>query len=85
MAAGVPAATCWTLSAPWLRKIAPQAAMPMAMPTWRNVSLIPEAMPLCSFGTTDTATSAITGLIRPTPAPASDEPGEQPGPVVGRA
>ena len=52
VAAGVPAATCSTWTAPRPRKIAPQAAMPIAMPTWRNVSLIPEAMPLCSFGTT---------------------------------
>ena len=39
--------------------------MPTAMPTCRNVSLIPAAMPLCSLGTTDSATSAITGLSRP--------------------
>ena len=51
--------------------------MPTAMPTCRNVSLIPEAMPLCSLGTTDTATSAITGLTRPTPGPARRKPGSR--------
>ena len=48
--------------------------MPMAIPTCRNVSLMPDAIPLCSFGTTDTATSAITGLIRPMPTPEMTKP-----------
>ena len=74
VAAGVPAASCSTSDAPRLRKIAPQAAIPTAMPTCRNVSLIPAAMPLCSLGTTLRATSAITGLSSPTPAPATRNP-----------
>ena len=56
------------------RKIAPQAAIPTAIPTWRKVSLIPAAMPLCSFGTTLRATSAITGLSNPTPMPLTTNP-----------
>ena len=63
------------MSAPRARKIAPQAATPTAIATWRNVSLIPAAMPLRSLETTLTATSAITGLSRPTPTPATMKPG----------
>ena len=56
--------------------------MPIAMPTWRNVSLMPEAMPLCSLGTTETATSATAGLMRPTPTPARMKPGSSAGPLL---
>ena len=35
-----------TLSAPRPTKIAPQTAIPTATPTWRNVSLMPAAIPL---------------------------------------
>src|SRR6516165_9558517 len=48
--------------------------MPTETPTWRKVSLTPAAMPLRSFATTLTATSAITGLTRPIPAPAIRKP-----------
>ena len=71
---GVPAASSETLSAPRPRNSAPQAAIPTAIPTWRKVSLIPDAIPLCSFGTTLSATSAITGFSRPTPTPATMKP-----------
>jgi hypothetical protein len=37
-------------------------------------SLIPAAMPLFSFGTTLTATSAITGFSSPVPAPSPRKP-----------
>jgi hypothetical protein len=36
--------------------------------------LIPAAIPLCSVGTTLRATSATTGLRRPTPAPKTRKP-----------
>jgi hypothetical protein len=49
--------------------------MPTATPTWRNVSLIPLAIPLRSFGTTLIATSAITTFTSPVPAPAIAKPG----------
>ena len=75
MAAGVPDATAEILSAPRARKIAPHAATPTAIATCRNVSLIPAAIPLRSFDTTLTATSAITGFSRPTPMPATMKPG----------
>ena len=64
-----------TLDLMSLWKMAPRPAMPVAMPTWRNVELIPEAMPLCSGGTTATAEEASTGLIIPMPAPAKMNPG----------
>ncbi len=63
------------LGAPRAVKSAPQAAMPTAMPTWRKVSLIPAAMPLRSFGTTLSATSATAVLTIPTPMPATMKPG----------
>ena len=70
-----------TLSAPRPTKIAPQTATPTATPTWRKVSLMPAAMPLCSFGTTLTATSAITGLRARRRRPATMKPGEQRRPL----
>ncbi len=69
-----PPATSSVLAAPTPRKIAPQAAMPTAIPTWRKVSLIPAAIPLCSLGTTLRGTSAMTGLSRPTPIPLTTNP-----------
>src|SRR5215210_211195 len=72
-----PVSSC-TFEEPAPRKIAPQTATPTDTPTWRNVSLMPDAMPLCSFGTTLTATSAITGLSRPMPAPATMKPPRSP-------
>ena len=49
--------------------------MPVAIPTWRKVELIPEAMPERSWGTTPIAVEASGGLTRPTPAPARMKPG----------
>ena len=49
--------------------------MPVAMPTWRNVLLMPEAMPLRAWCTTPTAVEASGGLTMPMPAPASTKPG----------
>ena len=49
--------------------------MPVAMPTWRNVVLMPDAMPLRCGGTTPTAVEASGGLTRPTPTPATRKPG----------
>ena len=58
----VPLATsCW--------KIAPRPAMPVAMPTWRKVLLMPEAMPLRAGGTTPIAVEASGGLTMPMPMP----------------
>ena len=56
-------------------KTAPRPAIPVAMPTWRKVELIPEAIPLRSAGTTPIAVPANGGLTSPTPAPASRKPG----------
>ena len=53
----------------------PSKAMPVAMPTWRNVELMPEAMPARCGRTTPTAVEASGGLTRPTPTPATMNPG----------
>ena len=62
------------LVVPWVTlcwKTAPSPAIPVAMPTWRKVELIPDAIPLRSSGTTPIAVDASGGLTRPTPAPAA--------------
>ena len=51
--------------------------MPVAMPTWRKVLLMPDPIPAFAAGTTPTAVEAIAGLIMPIPAPATRKPGEQ--------
>ncbi len=65
-----------------LWKIAPSAATPVAMPTWRNVELIPEAMPARAGSTTPIATAAIPGFVIPIPMPEIRKPGQQHGPAV---
>ena len=55
--------------------------MPTATPTWRKVSLIPAAMPLCSLGTTLTATSAMTGLMQTDAGAGDEEAAEQRRPL----
>jgi hypothetical protein len=50
-------------------------AIPVATPTWRNVELMPDAMPAARCGTTPTAVEASAGLIRPEPRPARIIPG----------
>ena len=68
----------WTVSGRTrLRKTAPSPAMPVEMPTWRNVLDEPDAMPLRSGGTTDTVAEASTGLVMPTPMPAVMNPGSR--------
>ncbi len=54
---------------------APRPAIPVAMPTWRNVLLIPDAIPLSSASTTPTAAEASEGFTNPTPTPATRNPG----------
>src|SRR3954447_1970644 len=54
---------------------APSPAMPVAMPIWRNVELMPEPMPARAGGTTPTAVDASGGFTRPTPMPAKMKPG----------
>src|SRR6266568_646759 len=94
----IPAAIAWACAASgvaasrWLTvfrrcavKIAPSAAMPVAVPTWRNVELIPEAMPARAGATTPTAVEASGTLTSPDPAPATISPGMrwvQPEPAV---
>ena len=56
-------------------KIEPSAAIPVAMPIWRNVALTPEAMPAWCGGTTPIAVEASGGLTRPPPSPATIKPG----------
>ena len=56
-------------------KIAPRPAIPVAMPTWRKVLLMPEAMPLRCGSTTPTAALASVGLTIPIPSPPIRKPG----------
>ena len=49
--------------------------MPVAVPTWRNVELIPEAMPARAGATTLTAVEASGTLTSPDPAPEAISPG----------
>ncbi len=56
-------------------KIAPSAAVPVAIPTWRKVLLMPEAIPARAAATTPSATEAIPGLVMPTPIPVRMNPG----------
>ena len=73
--AGVPARAVTVAGRIWLKKTAPSPAMPVAIPTWRKVLDAPEAIPLCSGGTTETAADATTGLVIPMPKPATMNPG----------
>ena len=59
------------------REDAPSAATPVAMPTWRNVELMPEAMPARAGSTTPTAVEASGTLTRPAPMPATIRPGSR--------
>ena len=61
----------------WLWKTAPSTAMPVAMPTWRNVLLAPEAMPLRWGCTTEMAPDARAGLTMPIPTPQAMKPGSR--------
>lgn len=58
-----------------MAKIEPSAATPAAIPTWRKVELMPEAMPERRGSTTPTATAASGVLNRPAPTPATISPG----------
>ena len=49
--------------------------MPVAMPTWRNVLLAPDAIPLRCGSTTEMEVDASTGFTIPIPAPATMNPG----------
>src|SRR5437016_3508253 len=73
-AAGVEASASITRDCTWCWKIAPHAAIPVAIPAWRKVLLIPDAMPLRAGGTTPTAIVASDGFAIPTPTPAIRNP-----------
>lgn len=55
----------------------PSAATPVAIPSWRKVELIPEAIPERRALTTPTAVEASGTLMRPAPAPARMKPGRE--------
>src|SRR5690349_5798084 len=57
-----------------LWKIAPSAAMPVAIPTCRNVLLIPDAIPARLGSTTLTDVEASGALTKPMPTPATRKP-----------
>ncbi len=62
------------LAETWCWKIAPSDATPVAIPTWRNVLLIPDAIPERFAGTTLTAVDASAGLTIPIPTPPTMKP-----------
>ena len=67
-------------------KTAPSAAVPVAMPTWRNVELMPDAMPARCGSTTAMAAVASAGFTAPMPPPATMKPASiavqsSPGPM----
>ena len=49
--------------------------MPVAIPTWRKVELMPEAMPARCGATTPTAVDANGGFTMPIPMPPTIMPG----------
>ena len=55
--------------------------MPVAIPTCRNVLLIPDAIPARRGSTTLTAVEASGALTKPIPMPADDEAREERRPV----
>ena len=61
----------------WVRTVCensePRPAIPVAIPIWRNVELIPLAIPARSGVTTPIAVEASGGLTRPTPGAGQDE------------
>jgi hypothetical protein len=57
-----------------LPKIEPSPAIPVAVPTWRKVELIPEATPALRGWTTPTAVLASGGLTIPMPMPVRMKP-----------
>ena len=69
------ASACARLRSKAAAKIEPSAAMPVAMPTWRNVELTPDAMPAWCGGTTPIAVEASGGLTIPAPRPLTMKPG----------
>ncbi len=58
-------------------RMLPSAATPVAIPIWRNVELIPEAIPARAGSTTPTAVDASGTLTRPQPTPATIIPGSR--------
>ena len=66
-------------------KTAPSAAVPVAMPTCRNVELMPEAMPVAVRLDDADRGSGQRRVDRADPATGDHESGEHRGPVVARA
>ena len=65
-------------------KTAPSAATPVAMPTWRKVLLIPEAIP-ARAGVDDADRRRGDARVgQADPEPGEEEPGEQRGPARRR-
>ena len=60
-----------------LARMLPSAATPVAIPIWRKVELIPDAIPARAGSTTPTAVEASGTLTRPQPTPATIIPGSR--------
>ena len=72
--AGPAAAASASLASTRAWKTAPSAATPVAIPTWRKVLLMPDAMPARAGSTTPIATEAMPGLVIPIPVPPTRNP-----------
>ena len=72
-----PVPTCRGLPPDLVWKIAPSPAIPVAIPTWRNVLLIPDAIPARRGSTTLTAVEASGALTSPMPMPPTMKPGSR--------
>ena len=81
---GVPLRPSTTDERTWEARIVPSAATPVAMPTWRSVELIPDAIPARAGSTTPTAVETSGTLTKPGADAADDHPGQQVRPVRGR-
>ena len=60
-----------------LARMRPSAATPVAIPIWRKVELMPEAMPARAGSTTPTAVDASGTFTRPQPTPETIIPGSR--------
>ena len=60
-----------------LARMLPSAATPVAIPIWRNVELIPDAIPARAGSTTPTAVDASGTLTSPQPMPETIIPGSR--------
>src|ERR1700710_3125743 len=74
-----PRAAAPVVPAVWVARIEPRAATLVAIPTWRKVLLMPEAIPAWRGSTTPTAVEASGGVNTPPPGAGAGEAGGRGG------